>query len=256
MRAAALFLLLWGAAAVGAELPPDGERWPAVRESLFGARALREDDGARLTLNLPARAHDAATVPLAIEARALPGEAALRRLYLVVDKNPSPVGAVFEFGDGRRRVALETRIRIEDYTWVRLIAEQADGTLHVTRHYIKAAGGCSAPAGKSLAERMAGVGEMRWRLRDTMAQLQIRHPNNSGLAMDQLTRLYDPPYFVRDVTVTLDGQTVFSARVDFTISENPSFRFSLPEGAGGELRAVVVDTDERVFESAVAVTAQ
>ena len=97
---------------------------------------------------------------------------------------------------------------------------------------------------------------MKWRIDpprmpggNAMVQLLIRHPNNSGLAMDQLTRLYDPPMFVRNVKVTRGNALVFAAQIDFTISENPAFRFSLPPGGEGDLRAEISDTDERHFES-------
>lgn len=265
MRVFILFLCLLGSTGqlfANTTLPPDGENWPAIRQGLFGDRAIRDDDEVRLTLSLPARAADASTVPLAIRVKPLPGDAALRKIYLVIDKNPSPVGAVFEFDNGTRGVTLETRVRIEDYTWVRVIVETEDDALYGTRKYIKAAGGCSAPAGKSLAERMAGIGQMKWRVdaadeagRPATAQLLIKHPNNSGLAMDQVTRLYDPPYFVRNVTVWRGNAKVFSALVDFTLSENPAFRFTLPASGEGDLRATVIDTDERLFESSMPVSA-
>ena len=230
--------------------------WPKLRQGLFGARVIAEDEGARLELELPDRAADAGTVPLGIRLHVLPGDPHLRKLYLVIDKNPSPVGAIFEFGDAKGGIELETRVRIEDYTWVRVIAEREDGSLIGTRRYIKASGGCSAPAGKTLSERMAGIGRMKWRIDpprmpggNAMVQLLIRHPNNSGLAMDQLTRLYDPPMFVRNVKVTRGNALVFAAQIDFTISENPAFRFSLPPGGEGDLRAEISDTDERHFES-------
>ena len=88
-----------------------------------------------------------------------------------------------------------------------------------------------------------------------MLQLMIRHPNNSGLAMDQLTRLYDPPMFVNNVRVTRGEALVFRAQVDFTISENPVFRFTLPQGSQGPLRAEVTDTEDRHFEDAFDVKA-
>ncbi len=254
-------LATWWLTANGAE-PPDGDAWPKLREGLFGTRPILEDNGARLELDLPQRAHDAGVVPLGIHFHLLPGDPKLRRLYLVIDKNPSPVGAIFEFGDRREGIEFETRVRIEDYTWVRVIAEREDDSLIATRRFIKASGGCSAPAGKTLAERMAGIGKMKWRIDeprqaggDTMVQLLIRHPNNSGLAMDQLSRLYDPPMFVNQVTVRRGDALVFHAQVDFTISENPVFRFSLPTAGEGSLSAEVTDTDDRRFDSFVDISA-
>lgn len=235
---------------------PDTEIWRKVRADLFGKRAI-EDDGpaGRIRIDIPQRAADAAVVPLAIRAGALPGEAKTTKLYLVIDRNPSPIAAIFEFGEGSAGAYVETRVRIEEYTWVRVIAERADGALISTQRFVKAAGGCSAPAGKTLAERIAGMGQIKWRIdtaadaAPTIVQLMVRHPNNSGLAMDQLTRLYDPPHYVRSVRVTRQEELVFSADVDFSISENPAFRFGVKPDGGGELRAVVTDSNELTFES-------
>lgn len=240
---------------------PDTEIWRKVRADLFGQRQITEDGPtARIRIEMPGRAADAAVVPLAIRVRPLPGESPPRKLYLIIDRNPSPIAAVFEFGEGSGGAEVETRVRIEEYTWVRVIAEGADGSLLAARRYIKAAGGCSAPAGKSLAERLAGMGQMKWRVGEPSqagaplpVQLMIRHPNNSGLAMDQVTRLYDPPYYVRNVRVTREGVLVFAADVDFSISENPAFRFTLRPGDGGQLRAQVTDSGDQHFESSASV---
>jgi sulfur-oxidizing protein SoxY len=240
---------------------PDTEIWRKVRTELFGTRAIQEEGGPMaIQLTVPARAADAATVPLRVRLDPLPGQTP-RKLYLVIDRNPSPVAGIFEFGEAGGRTELETRVRIEDYTWVRAIAETADGTLVASRRFVKAAGGCSAPAGKSLKERLAGMGQMKWRVDDATeggqsvpVQLTIRHPNSSGLAMDQLTRLYDPPHFVRTLRVTRNDALVFAADVDFSISENPSFRFMVPPGSG-ELRAEVTDSNDNSFESRTALPA-
>ncbi|HEX7811632.1 MAG TPA: quinoprotein dehydrogenase-associated SoxYZ-like carrier [Burkholderiales bacterium] len=240
---------------------PDTEIWRKVRAELFGERPLAEDGPIpRIRIEMPGRAADAAVVPLAIRVKPLPGEAPPRKLYLIIDRNPSPIAAVFEFGEGSGGAQVETRVRIEEYTWVRVVAEGADGSLLAARRYVKAAGGCSAPAGKSLAERLAGMGQMKWRVGEVSrageplpVQLMIRHPNNSGLAMDQVTRLYDPPYYVRNVRVTRDGVLVLAADVDFSISENPAFSFTLRPGDGGPLRAQVTDSGDRTFESSTVV---
>jgi sulfur-oxidizing protein SoxY len=236
-------------------IDPDTGIWRKVRAELFDDRPIADDAGT-IDLRMPARAEDAAVVPLAIRVKPSPASSPVRKLYLVIDRNPSPIAAIFEFGPASAAVEVQTRVRIEEYTWVRVIAEGADGSLRIAQHFIKAAGGCSAPAGKSLADRLAGLGQMRWRI-DSSAdpempasvQLMIRHPNNSGLAMDQLTRLYDPPFYVRHVRVTRGDELAFSADVDFSISENPSFRFAVRQGAE-VLHATVTDSNGQVFESA------
>ena len=253
------FLSLVALTAVAADdsASPNTEIWRKVRADLFGDRPIADDAGTgKIVLEMPLRAADAAVVPLAIRVKSSPDDAPAKKLYVVIDRNPSPIAGIFEFGEGSGGPDLETRVRIEEYTWVRVIAERADGTLLIAQRFIKAAGGCSAPAGKSLAERLAGMGQMKWRIdppadpsAPVSVQLMIRHPNNSGLAMDQLTHLYEPPYYVRNVRVTKGDELVFSADVDFSISENPAFRFTLRPGKTGVLRAKVIDSNERTFES-------
>lgn len=235
--------------------------WPKIRQSLFADRAISEQAGAVIEFDAPERAEDAATVPIAIRTKsAQNGESYIKRVFLVIDKNPSPVGVIFTFTPESGRADLETRVRIEEYTHVRAIAEMNDGRLFMATRYVKASGGCSAPAGKDQEAALARLGKMRLRVDDAvamgkpnLAQLMISHPNNSGLAMDQLTRLYVPPHFVRKIDVTYGGRPIMSAEVDFTISENPNFRFYFVPRGEGELKAQIVDTNDLKFESSISI---
>jgi sulfur-oxidizing protein SoxY len=235
--------------------------WDLVRSSLFGTRPIAENDGTVILLEAPERAEDAAIVPLSIRTKvAQSPQRYIRKVYLVIDRNPSPVGAIFTFTPESGRADIDTRVRIEEYTTVRAIAEMNDGKLHMASKYVKAAGGCSAPAGKDLEAAMARVGKMKIKLDDNLkagepsvAQLMVSHPNVSGLAMDQLTRLYAPPQFVRKIDVSYAGKPVMSAEVDFTISEDPNFRFYFVPKEGGELKAEVVDSKDLKFSSSVEV---
>lgn len=263
-RLLALVLLVGVSAlpALAAEPPQKQGNWDLVRSSLFGDRAIGENEGTVILLEAPDRAEDAAVVPLSIKTRVAqaPGRY-IRKVYLVIDKNPSPVGAIFTFTPDSGRADIDTRVRIEEYTTVRAIAEMNDGTLHMASKYVKAAGGCSAPAGKDLEAAMARVGKMKFKLDENLksdepsiAQLMVSHPNVSGLAMDQVTRLYALPQFVRKIDVSYADKPLMSAEVDFTISEDPNFRFYFIPRAGGELKAEVVDSKDLRFSSSITVT--
>lgn len=261
-RHALALLLAGGGAAWAGPQPGDDPQasavWQKVQASLFEGRPIAPAPAGMLALEVPARAIDGAFVPLAIRARMPEGTAgAIRRLYLVIDENPSPVSGIFDFGAASGRAELETRVRIDAYTFVRAIAETADGRLYGTVRFVKASGGCSAPAGNDPKAALATLGQMNFRVdgdlkgsTPVMAQLAISHPNHSGLAMDQLTRQYVPAHYVRKVEVTYKGQPLFSADVDFSMSENPNFRFWFVPAGGGELRATVVDSQERRFSTA------
>ena len=261
-----LAISAWGAAPALAQLksgedPEASEVWKKVRASLFEQRPIVTPAEDVLQLEAPARAEDAAVVPIAIRTRFPQSrERYVDRLWLIIDNNPSPISAIFRFTPDSGRADIETRVRVDEYTHVRAIAETNDGKLYMTTRFVKASGGCSAPPGKDQAAALATLGRMKFRVegevdrnKPVLAQLMISHPNNSGLAMDQATRQFTPAHFVRKVDVSYAGRPVMSADVDFSISENPNFRFYfVPQGAG-ELKAEVVDSNDLRFESALKV---
>jgi sulfur-oxidizing protein SoxY len=249
--------------AEAADGPPDPSQvgiWLLVRNSLFGNRAIADDAGEVVSLRAPARAQDASTVPIAISTRMeQTPERYVSKVYLIIDQNPSPVAAIFTFTPDSGRADIETRVRVEDYTWMRAVAETNDGRLFLAARYVKAAGGCSAPYGTA-PDFDAFKPRLKLRLdasiaagEPTLAQLMIQHPNSSGLAKDQMTQLYIPAYYVRTINVTYAGKPILSAEVDFSISENPNIRFYFVPREAGELKAVVVDTKEREIQGAVRV---
>src|SRR5689334_14404768 len=206
-------------------------RWADLRHAIFGNRPV-EDAGDLVAIDAPARAEDAAIVPVAIRvAETLAPN--IRGLYLVIDDNPSPLAAHFLLGPLADAREIATRVRIDDYTYMHAVAETADGRLYAAARFIKAAGGCSAPAGKDQALALERLGKMKLSLADrsrpdepVKAKLLVSHPNNSGLQMDQLTRNYIPADFMQTLDITYDGQRVFLVESDIAISEDPSFEFS------------------------------
>jgi len=236
--------------------------WQKVHADLFAGAQIDTAQGV-IALDTPPRAEDAAIVPIALRG-AFPQspERFIDRVWLLIDNNPSPIAAVFDFTPESGRAEIETRIRIEQYTYVRAVARTNDGRLHTIANYVKASGGCSAPAGKDAVAAKANLGKMRLRVDEATtegqparAQLMVSHPNDSGLAMDQVTRTYATPHFVRRVEVRYAGKPLLNADVDFSISENPNFRFYFLPGDGGDLEARVVDNQDLEFRTSLTVAA-
>ncbi|MBU6259003.1 MAG: quinoprotein dehydrogenase-associated SoxYZ-like carrier [Burkholderiales bacterium] len=229
--------------------------WRKIRAGLFEGRPIADAPPGLLVLDAPRRAIDAAVVPVAIHTHLPAGSPVwVQRLVLVLDANPSPIVGIFGFTPDSGRADVETRVRVDAYGWIRAVAETSDGRLYAVTHFIKASGGCSAAPGGDAAAAAATLGRMRLRVEGdpqrgepVAVQLAIQHPNDSGMVMDQLTRQYVPPHYVRQVRVSYDGRPVFTADVDFGIAENPNFRFYVQPHAGGELRATMVDTSDREF---------
>ena len=240
-----------GSAFAAAPEPPDP--WPDLVRDVFNGRPLAEDTGL-IAIEMPARAEDAATVPVTLRFNLPPGEErSVKAVTLVIDRNPAPVAAKFDLGPGVTMIS--TRVRVDSYTDVHAVAELSDGTLHVTKTFVKASGGCSAPAAKNADEAMTKLGQMRLRQFASVqlaggareAQIMVRHPNNSGLQMDQVTRLYTPAFFVRDLAVWQDDQLVLKMDGGISISEDPNIRFTYAANGAKTLRVLAVDTDNNRF---------
>lgn len=236
------------------EAPRRAERWRDLKEAIFGAGRQTESAGESISLVLPARALDAALVPVALSlsAEAVPQ---VRALVLVIDENPVPLAARFVAGPAGDLRALSTRVRVDAYSVVHAVAETVDGRLLEAAQFVKAAGGCSAPVGGNLEAARARMGRMRMALpegppapdRAVPVQVAVSHPNTSGLQIDQLTRLSIPAEFVREVRVTYRGAEVLRVESDIAIAENPTFGFALRGEPGGELRMEALDNRDRRF---------
>lgn len=230
------------------------ETWPGIAKELYGTRTVGESSG-KVVLEAPYRAEDAAVVPITMRIPAAVAANA-KSLTLVIDKNPMPVAATFAFGPaaGNGERVIETRVRIDMYSNVRAVLETADGGLYMDAKYVKAAGGCSAPALKDAEEALAGLGKMKLRSITSNqtpimqeAQVMIRHPNYSGMQMNQLTGLYIPAKYLEQMEVKRGDEVVFTMTGGISLSENPNIRFTYAAGGDNTLSVVAKDTDGSVF---------
>lgn len=232
----------------------ESEAWSDIRFDVVGDVELIDGTGL-YALDAPFRAEDAAAVPLRFtQAQGAPD---VRRLTLVIDENPAPVAAVFDFGPAMQPLDIETRVRVDAYSNIRAIVEGADGRTYMTGRYVRASGGCAAPAAKDAAAALATLGQMRARWFDAApdlasgrreAQVMVRHPNYSGLQRDQVTQLFVPARFVDTLEVRAGADVLFTMTGGISISEDPTFRFSYADHGAGDLSAHATDTDGETFD--------
>jgi sulfur-oxidizing protein SoxY len=268
MRASSFFGLAGGTFALGivlgsvayAQSPTPPDPWPSLVSDLFHDRPMQNGEGL-ITLEAPYRAEDAALVPMTLGFVPPAGDARqVKKITLVIDQNPAPMAASFDVGPNSGLTSITTRLRVNDYTNVHEVAELSDGNLYVLQKYVKAAGGCSAPAGKNLDEANAHLGEMRLReiaakpdaagtpaLRE--AQLMIRHPNSSGLQMDQVSHLYIPARYIDNLKVFQGDDLVFAMEGGISISEDPNFRFTYKPNGAKVMRVEARDSGGKEFKS-------
>jgi sulfur-oxidizing protein SoxY len=238
--------------------PDTSPMWLKMRAQLFGDRqpqTARED---QLSLSAPRRAADPAFVPLVVRS-GLPhdGPGRVQRIALLIDQNPSPIGALIDLPPNGAWPELETRIRVDQYTFVRVVAQTADGGLYMATRFVKASGGCSAAAAADEAAAHDTLGRMALRAEGPRPapgtpltlQWQISHPNHSGLAMNPFTRQYVPADYVRSLNLWQGERLLLTADMDIAFSENPMLRLRFVPQGEAPLRAEVVDSQQRRFHS-------
>ncbi len=253
--------LPWGSSPPFCIWPLDGPAtaeegsWPAIREALFQGRELKDGSGL-IEIEAPKRAQDAGTVPVTIKAlQPQTAQRWIKTVHLIVDENPAPVAGVFRFFPETGDATIATRIRVDQYTDLHAVAETSDGELYMVARFIKAAGGCSAPGMADKATVMARLGKMKLKPMTTFApgelqqaQLLISHPNYTGMQMDQLTRYWIPPDYVRFVKVRVGDTPVLEIEGDIALSEDPAFTFSFQADSPAPMVVQVEDSEGRKFE--------
>src|SRR5690242_17736826 len=122
--------------------------WPDLQEALFPGKTIANAEF--IHISAPERAYDAAVVPIAIDFDPAKMQGiTVKSMTLVIDKNPAPVAAVFHYPEDTANPSIGTRVRVNEYTNIHAVVEATDGRLFMTAVFVKAAGGCSAPASKS-----------------------------------------------------------------------------------------------------------
>jgi sulfur-oxidizing protein SoxY len=248
--------LAMGASPLGAAEPYDP--WPGLVQDIFNNRAMNDGSDV-IGIEMPYRAEDAAIVPVTLKSKLSPDDnRRMVAITLVIDQNPAPMAAKFALGPDARVSEISTRVRVNSYTNVHAVAELSDGKLYMIKTFVKASGGCSAPAAKNAEEAKNHIGQMKYRQFAAAdqgptngkreAQIMIGHPNNSGLQMDQLTHLYIPAFFVDELQLWQDNSPVLAMEGGISISEDPNIRFTYVSNGAKLFRAEAKDTSGHVFQ--------
>jgi sulfur-oxidizing protein SoxY len=236
-----------------------GSTWDDIRPAAFGTRAILDGQGL-LTFKAPYRAEDQRAVPISVAAAFRDGRK-VKSVTFVVDENPMPVAATFHFADDRDRVAVGVNIRLDQASPIRVIVEASDGALYMSEQFVKASGlgVCAAPPIGDEREIARTMGEMHLadltgsdkatgatRFRRSAA-LDIKHPQNTGMQMNQITMLYIPLRYVSAIEVREGDAKLFDLDGSMTLSENTHIEFDYQANGAGSLKIQVKDTSSTVW---------
>jgi sulfur-oxidizing protein SoxY len=216
-----------------------------------------------LGLKTPYSAEDATIVPITIHTKILQtDDRYIKKIHVLIDKNPVPLVGIFEFTPHSGRADLAMRIRVDDFSYVRAIAEMNNGELYMVKSFVRAKGACSAPPPASMEDSMRLLGKMKMNTigelvlgEPNLMQLKIRHPNITGLAPLRIgSRVRPPAHFVKAIEVDYNGKTILKATLTFSVSMDPAFRFYFIPEEEGVMTVKGIDTKNNQFSSTHEIT--
>lgn len=239
--------------------------WQELRKTNFQDREIVEGpEQDIIDIKAPYTAEDASVVPISVHTKIPQSpDKYISKIHIYVDKNPLPLVGVFELTPQSGKADLAMRIRVDDFSYVRAIAELNTGELYMAKSFVRAKGACSAPPPSSINDSIKLLGTMKMNVigdvklgEPNLMQLKIRHPNITGMAPLKVgSHVLPPPYFVKSLEVDYNGNLIFKAHLTFSVSMDPAFRFYFIPEKDGVMTVKGVDTKNNEFSSTHDITA-
>jgi sulfur-oxidizing protein SoxY len=216
-----LFAVVLLVLSFAASSAPNPDLWQYVQEKLFGDRIAVEADPEELHIDGPKRASSGAQVPVTITVNSK----RFKKLYLIIDGNPTQHAATFTLTDQTQVTEIMTRIRMETDSFVRVIAEDDNGHLSMSVKAIRASGGCSGYMDSSDPELTKDLGKILYKTKDGYQTTRIKHPMFTGLQKDSINGWYVPEWIIKRVEWYDGALLVLAVDTNISMSQDPYFKF-------------------------------
>jgi thiosulfate oxidation carrier complex protein SoxZ len=163
--------------------------------------------------------------------------AGVRRLILLVDKNPAPLSAVFELSD-----ALEPRlawpVKIAQSGDVLAVAVLADGRVISARREVRVTlGGCAVDDGSAAARPSPAPEATRIRAQisggGAVVRMLLNHEMESGQRKDASGKNL-AAWHITELQASHNGRPVWAAQWGGSVSRNPLLQFTLKSAKAGD----------------------
>jgi len=218
-----------------------------VVNKYFKGKSLTKTDD--ITFDVPKRGLDGTQVPFKFTANKK-----YKNISVVVEGNPHQLPGIGSLAlTMHPKVApftFETNIRMEQDSYIDVIAEDDKGKFFYNQVAIRSAGGCSAGMTYDANAVLKEVGAMKVLHTDTRASVSIKHPQHNGFQanLSNHTGLFIlPEWHLIFVSVLDNEKEIWSAEFGGgSISENPFFSFDTPK-IKGDLKVMAIDTQSKQY---------
>ena len=218
-----------------------------VIDKYFKGKSLTKSDD--ITFDVAKRALDGTQVPFKFTANKK-----YKNISVVVEGNPHQLPGIGSLAlTMHPKVApftFETNIRMEQDSYIDVIAEDDEGRFFYNQVAIRSAGGCSAGMIYDADAVLKEVGTMKVLQTETRASVFIKHPQHNGYQanLSNYTGLFIlPEWHLSSVVVKDQEKEIWSAEFGGgSTSENPVFVFDSPK-IKGNLQVLAVDTQGKQY---------
>lgn len=218
-----------------------------VVDKYFKGKLLTKTDD--ITFDVAKRALDGTQVPFKFTANKK-----YKNISVVVEGNPHQLPGIGSLALTMHPkvtpFTFETHIRMEQDSYIDVIAEDENGKFFYNQVAIRSAGGCSAGVIYDVDGVLKEVGKMKIVNTDIRASIFIKHPQHNGFQanLSNYTGLYIlPEWHLDSVSVTDDEKEIWSAEFGGgSTAENPFFIFDTQK-VKGDLTVVAVDNKGKQY---------
>lgn len=228
---------------------PIVDNWKVIHEAFFHGREVQDAED-KISIQAPVQAEDASLVPFAFQADF--ASHTIQKIYLFTDANPILHTATFLPAKNSQQFDMATRIRLENNSVVRVIAETSESTLWMAQVVIRTpGGGCGGGGYSDEAQLRANAGKMKIR-RQARSQLafNIKHPMRTGFERT-LQGYFAKAWHINQLQFKAGDAKILTIEVGPGISADPYFLFSTSENARN-ISIEAKDNEGKVFEQQLA----
>jgi len=236
------FVLISTSSFANAAANPDV--WPYIKERMFQDKVIEEVNF--IKIDGPARASSGAQVPVNIKIVQKAG-IIIKKVTLIIDSNPVQKAATYHLTGNTQNLDLSTRIRMETDSFVRVVGEDSNGKLYMSKVAIRASGGCSGYMNSADPELTKDLGKILVKVKKKYLTTRIKHPNFTGLQKDSINGWFVPEWIVTQVRYDFNGERILVAENGISMSQDPYLKFRFSPAMSGTITVSAIDTKGQIF---------
>jgi predicted secreted protein len=214
----------------------------------------------RIDLEVPILSEEPAAVPIKVALdHPMEADHHIQSVEVSIERDPVPAKGKFLFSPANGRAWVAYQMRSGTGGLVKVVAVcNRHGEFLASQEVRVVDGGCSTPPERGGRDR-AGNPELRLPRAVKAGEpfevrARVNHGSHTGLVLRQGKFVRElPEYYVKQMTVWLDGQRVSEFQMTSAVSPNPLIRFPLKVTRPATLRVQFLNSEEQRWEVSQAI---